>query len=71
MEATLHRSHRIHPGFPFTSLWRGFKRFFTVLNRALEAQSTYTRLSSLNEAELARLGMTREDVTVHIAQKYF
>ena len=71
MEATLHRPHRIHPGFPFVSIWRGFKRFFEVVNRALDARNSYMRLSTMNEADLAKMGLTRDDVPMHIARKYF
>ena len=71
MEAALHRSHRIQPGFPFTSVWLSFKRFFTVINSALDARNSYTRLSSMSEAELGKMGLTREDIPMHIARKYF
>ena len=70
MDAILHRLHRIHPGFPLTSIWRGFKRFFTVLNLAREAQHTCTRLYGLKETELARMGLTREEIPQFIARKF-
>ncbi|MEQ8193763.1 MAG: hypothetical protein RIB59_04675 [Rhodospirillales bacterium] len=71
MEAILHRPNRLHPGFPFTTIWNGFKGFFTVVNRALEAQRLYTRMSSLSPAQLERLGLKRDDLPQFVAKKYF
>jgi hypothetical protein len=71
MEVVLHRPHRLHPGFPFTTIWNGFKGFFVVLNRALEAQRLYTRMSNFSTAELARRGLTREELPQFVAKKYF
>ena len=71
MDTVFQRTHRVHPGFPFTSLWRGFANFFAVVNHSLEAQSAYTRLSLLSDAELARLGLKREDIPQYIAREYF
>jgi len=71
MEATLHRSHRIETGFPFTSFWHGFVRFFTVINRALQVRNEFSRLAGYNVAELAKLGISREEISQHLAKKYF
>jgi len=71
MEATLHRPHRIEAGFPFTSFWHGFARFFTVINCALQVRDEYSRLAVLSDAELAKIGLNRQEIAQHLAKKYF
>ena len=71
MNATVHRSHRIGAGFPFTSFWYGFTRFFSVVNQARAADSDFKRLLRSNDAQLAQMGLTRQNIAQHIARKHF